>query len=30
VLPHWQPTTLFLPGIRAMPFLAFAFDALRQ
>jgi spermidine synthase len=29
VLPHWQPTALFLPSIRATPSLAFGFDALR-
>ena len=29
VLPHWQPTTQFLPGVRSEPMLAFAFDALR-
>jgi spermidine synthase len=29
VLPHWQPTALFLPGVRSEPMLAFAFDALR-
>ena len=29
VLPHWQPTAFFLPGVRATPSLAFTFDALR-
>ena len=29
VLPHWQPTAQFLPGVRSEPILAFAFDALR-
>ena len=29
VLPHWQPTALFLPNVRSTPTLAFAFDALR-
>jgi spermidine synthase len=29
VLPSWQPTTGFLPHVRATPSLAFAFDALR-
>jgi spermidine synthase len=29
VLPQWQPTTQFLPEVRARPFLAFGFDALR-
>jgi spermidine synthase len=29
VLPHWQPTATFLPGVRSQPMLAFAFDALR-
>jgi spermidine synthase len=28
-LPLWQPTSTFLPGVRATPGLAFAFDALR-
>ena len=29
VLPAWQPTAQFLPGIRSEPSLTFAFDALR-
>ena len=29
VLPHWQPTSQFLPGVRSSPFLAFAYDGLR-
>jgi spermidine synthase len=29
VLPQWQPTTSFLPGVRATPALAFAYDAAR-
>jgi spermidine synthase len=29
LLPSWQPTAVFLPDIRATPFKAFAFDALR-
>ena len=29
VLPHWQPTAQFLPGVRSEPMLAFAFDAVR-
>ena len=29
VLPHWQPTRLFLPQVYASPTLTFAFDALR-
>ena len=29
VLPAWQPTAQFLPGVRSTPWLAFAFDALR-
>ena len=29
VLPHWQPTALFLPHVRATPSLMFTYDALR-
>lgn len=29
LLPHWQPTSTFLPGVHTTPALAFAFDALR-
>jgi spermidine synthase len=29
VLPRWQPTAQFLPGVRSEPWLAFAFDAVR-
>jgi spermidine synthase len=29
VLPHWQPTSTFLPNVRSSPFLAFAYDGLR-
>lgn len=29
VLPHWQPTSQFLPNVRSAPFLAFAYDGLR-
>ena len=29
VLPSWQPTTQFLPGVRSTPSLAFAYDAMR-
>lgn len=29
LLPAWQPTSTFLPTVRATPSLAFAFDALR-
>ena len=29
VLPHWQPTTEFLPDLRSAPMLAFGFDAAR-
>lgn len=29
VLPHWQPTSTYLPNIRSAPFVAFAFDGLR-
>ena len=29
VLPHWQPTALFLPQVRATPWLMFAYDAVR-
>jgi spermidine synthase len=29
VLPHWQPTALFLPHVRATPWMTFTYDALR-
>lgn len=29
VLPHWQPTSTYLPNVRSAPFVAFAFDGLR-
>jgi spermidine synthase len=29
ILPHWQPTALFLPHVRATPSLMFTYDALR-
>ena len=29
VLPHWQPTALFLPNVRSAPWLTFAYDAAR-
>ena len=29
VLPHWQPTALFLPQVRSTPWMMFTYDALR-
>jgi spermidine synthase len=29
ILPHWQPTALFLPRVRTTPSLMFTYDALR-
>ena len=29
ILPHWQPTALFLPQVRTTPSLMFTYDALR-